>query len=130
MDWSRAGRRGLAIIGGLAFVGALMLGALFPALREFVWHLLAGWWYFLRRNLGAMSPDPDILLSGLLAAALSVVCLHVVAGWWFGTRGLAWRWRHSVLAVAGVVVLFAASFLVPGVILMLRLPFREGWLTF
>lgn len=117
-----------AVIWGLSCTAVvLVLAAISPAVRALIWHLIVGWGYFLHRNLSAMALDFDIVMSGVVATVLAWICLHLMAGWWFGVR---WRWRHSAMVVAAVGVLFAASFLVPGVILMFRLPLHDGWLTF
>lgn len=123
--WTVTSWTGIGLIVLIALAAAII-----PAVRQSIWHLLAGWGYFLRRNLAAFSLDPDIAISGLVGGVCAVVFLHLLATWWGRVHGHAWKWSQSGILAIAVVILFAAAFIVPGIIFLLRLPFQQDWLRF
>ncbi|GAA5483458.1 hypothetical protein [Haloferula sargassicola] len=115
---------GTAILIALFFLLS-QLAILGPFTFQAIGHGFAGWIFFLRRNLGQFTLDPAILFSGLIAGLAALVVLHLVITRIF--RPPPWRLAHSLAVMAATVVLFFASFLVPGIAMLLRAPMAEGW---
>ncbi|MBB5352195.1 hypothetical protein HNR46_002438 [Haloferula luteola] len=113
-------------LGAFLFVLVLFLtGRGLPATLSFLKHLLWGWMGFLRRNLSSMSIDPEILVAWGVASLATIGILHHLARRAFRLPG--WRFRTSLAVVAGTSVLFGASFLIPGILLMVRTPMDGSW---
>ena len=87
---------------------------------EVLYHLLCGFVFFLSRNLTRMNFNADTLVPGLLAFGICVVALHVVMKRVCHNRGRSWSVRASFLVSLLLPVLFATSFLIPGVILQIQ----------
>lgn len=85
-----------------------------------IYHLVFGFWFFIRDNLKAASPNADTWVPGLLAfiAALWIAHRYVVK--WARMRGVHWS-AASTLALGMLLpVLFALAFLVPGILFHAR----------
>ena len=89
-------------------------------------HLLGGWFLFLTRNLPAVLRDPGVLISGALATLVALPLSHLLARSFVGAR---WKWRASFAVIGVLFTGFAAAFLVPGVIFVLRTPMEAPWTT-
>lgn len=112
----------LAIAGGL-LVLVLLFGGTMGLLRlQAGYHLVAGWFLLLAENLARFDLDPQVLIGGGIALILASVALHLVARRFRS----GWSVRNSLASTGLLLVLFAASFLVPGVILVLRTPMEDG----
>ena len=107
----------------LLFASVLLLTP--PAFWLTIYHGIAGWLLFLIRNLKGFSLDAHILLSGLVTFGLAIVIFHTLARWWFKNHEMRWRARNSIIACLFVPVLFGTSFLVPGILMMVRTPMAE-----
>ncbi len=117
------------VFSGILIVFALLLlllAAIFDrVVKEGLLHLAAGWVFFLQRNLEAAPWDPAILASGAVTAVLALLLTHAFARFLAGKR---WRWRDSFAILGFLFTGFAAAFIVPGVLLMLRTPMDTGWI--
>ncbi len=107
-----------------AFLFLILLAVLPHAFFEALLHFIAGWALFLHRNGAAVLRDPAILASGAVATVAALLLTHLLA------RKLApgrWHWRASFAVLGFLFTGFAAAFLVPGVILILRTPMQGPW---
>lgn len=103
----------------------LILVALLPrATLEALLHFIAGWAFFLHRNLPAVIRDPAVLLSGAVATVLALILTHFLARRLLAHR---WKWSASFATIGFLFTGFAAAFLVPGIILILRTPMHAPW---
>lgn len=122
---SRLPRISLGIVLGalalLVFVLTLPYSIHFAdATIQVSFHLICGWFFFLKRNLLTFSQDPEVLVSALLGTSLAMILLHSCLRWFFTSLHRPWR---ASLAITGFVfTLFGASFLIPGVVTMIRTP--------
>ena len=114
---------GILTIFGLLVLITLLNGAFFQALK----HLFVGWIGFLSRNFKAFALDPDIIVSGLIAGIVSLILLHIIARWLSAHLGARWSFRSSASLFGFILILFATSFLVPGVIAITKLSLSEPW---
>ncbi len=104
----------------LAAAGLLALAAAFPQ-TGLLHHLVFGFVRFLWRNLPRMSVNPDVWAPGVAAFALAGVILHFPAARWASRRGIFWNTGSSLAVAALLPVMFCTAFLVPGVILLLKM---------
>ncbi|MFC7335607.1 hypothetical protein ACFQY0_00340 [Haloferula chungangensis] len=88
-------------------------------------HLVAGWAFFLSRNIKSLALDPEIVVSGLVAGIVSLFLLHLLGRWLASHFQRHWSIKSSLSIFGFIVVLFATSFLVPGFITVSKLLFSE-----
>lgn len=91
--------------------------------------IMTGWALFLNRNLRSLALEPDILFSGLIASVLSILTLHFLARWISTHYRFRWPIRSTLSVFGFVVVLFAASFLVPGILSVSQGLISEPWVS-
>lgn len=85
-----------------------------------IYHLVFGFWFFLRDNLKAASPNADTWVPGVLAFIAALWIAHLYVAKWARRRGVHWT-AASTLALGMLLpVLFALAFLVPGVLFHAR----------
>ena len=94
---------------------------------ELEFHLFAGWFFFLRRNLQVLSMDSDVWIPGVVALVIAVSVAHVFLRGWAGRRGKPWPFGNSVALMLLLPLLFAISFLFPGVLLQAKQLGKEPW---
>jgi hypothetical protein len=117
----------LITAGFLVLMLASMLLMLFgDSAFETAGHLLGGWFLFLTRNLPAVLRDPGVLLSGAVATMAALTLTHFLARTFFGGQ---WKWRASFAVIGFLFTGFAAAFLVPGAIFIVRTPMEAPWTT-
>ncbi len=110
----------------LAFLFAMILGGFGITFHfEFAWHLLTGGPRFLIENLNRGVLDQSLLWSFLFGLLLGGALLHGSGKWLAGSFAKAWGAKQTVLCLAAVCVMFAGSFLVPGVLMLLRTPMTQ-----
>lgn len=100
------------------------LGAIsaFPLLR-----LATGFYQFLAANLPRSSANADTLIPGIAAYLIATLAAHRMIASFYQRRGRTWPFSNTCCLAALLPVLFIIAFLVPGVILQLKLLAGEPW---
>ena len=110
--------RGVGIAFVLIFACCLMLGPL-DWLVTLVWHLVAGWAYYLVQTLPLLRPNPaEFAVAGVALLILTAGC-HRIGRW---LAGPGWRWKWTAQGVGLLVLLFACGTATVGV------THQTGWL--
>jgi hypothetical protein len=99
----------LVVLAGLASSG--------PGYLEAIFHLVAGFWFFLREKLPAISSDAGTWGPGLAAWMVALAVAHRFLRNWAASRGYLWRVTTTACLGLLLPVLFAISFIVPGILL-------------
>lgn len=126
-------RIGILFLGFLAVVAMLLVLSFMIAMAggfgffEAIWRLLTGFISFLRDNLPRISSDAGTWGPGLAAFGLAVVVGHFFLRGWARTRSRPWSAGSTLCAGLVLPLLFAISFLVPGVLLQLKLFGEMRW---
>lgn len=125
---------GIAIFVALTVVALVCLAILMLASGSFgqvevAWHLATGFVYFLKENVAKISTDAGTWGPGLTAFLLGLGIIH-----WFGrlhARHRQQAWKISTTFAIGMLLplLFAISFLVPGVFLQVQQLANTPWLA-
>ena len=91
------------------------------------YHLLFGFFHFLRSNLGAVSVNADTWVPGVLAMIIALVISHRFLTSW--ARRTDHKWTISSTFALGMIlpVLFATAFLVPGILLQVKTLGNSSW---
>jgi hypothetical protein len=97
---------------------------------EAVVALLIGFPAHLARVWPQITWNPDLLLPSGVAFALAVCIGHLLLRGPMQRRGVRWRANHTVCVASFIPLLFATSFLVPGMLLHARLLAEALDLTF
>ncbi len=111
--WAQGFRR-LVLIGLCLFVVLLVLGSVPYWMLQLPFHVLLGWFFFMKSHLSAATLDWTRCLTSLLVLLVAVLCLHgLIFSWRKRLQPVAppWRWRSSLalifvslaLAVAAIV---------------------------
>ncbi len=110
----------LGAAGFAAFALLLLFVEGWPAVMKAVFRLFAGFVFFLRENLPRMSWNSATWLPGVLAFLLVLAAVHRPLRAWGAKHGK--RWDLACTCCLGLLLplLFATSFLVPGVLLQVR----------
>jgi hypothetical protein len=105
----------------LAFFSAIILlarmGRTLVDHRDGLVHLVAGFYFFLRENIPAISGDAATWIPGLGAFLLAMAIAHFFLRAWAAKRNRKWSLSTTAALGAVIPVLFATAFIVPGVIL-------------
>ncbi len=115
----------IAAIAGICILAVLLLLISTPYLISSgaylqIYHLLFGFWFFLRDNLKAASPNADTWVPGVFAFIAALWIAHHYVVKWARMRGVHWT-AASTLALGMLLpVLFALAFLVPGILFHAR----------
>lgn len=115
----------IAAIAGFCILAVLLLLIATPHLISSgaylqIYHLVFGFWFFLRDNLKAASPNADTWAPGLLAFIVALWIAHLYVAKWARMRGVHWS-AASTLALGMLLpVSFALAFLVPGILFHAR----------
>lgn len=104
----------IAMAGGFAFL-------------EIPWRLLTGFASFLRLNLPRISSDAGTWAPGLAAFVLALGVGHFFLRGWAKNRNRPWSAGSTLCAGLVLPLLFAISFLVPGVLLQVQLLGEMRW---
>lgn len=111
----------LAVAGVLLVLSFMIAMAGGFALFEIPWRLLTGFAWFLRENLPRISTDAGTWGPGLAAFVLALVVGHFFLRGWAKKRNRPWSAGSTLCAGLVLPLLFAISFLVPGVLLQVEL---------
>lgn len=95
--------------------------------EKVVFHLIAGFVFFLRANLPAISTDAATWGPGLAASILTFVIAHCFLRSWASKQNRTWGLGMTQCLVLILPVLFIVSFLVPGVLLQLNSLGHATW---
>lgn len=126
-------RIGIWFLGFLATVAVLLVLLFMIAMAggfgvlEIFWRLLTGFASFLRVNLPRISADAGTWGPGLAAFGLALVVGHYFLRGWAKRRNRAWSAGSTLCAGLVLPLLFAISFLVPGVLLQVELLGEMRW---
>lgn len=124
---------------GILFLGFLASGAVFLVLTlfigmaggfgmlEIIWRLLTGFIPFLQVNLPRISSDAGTWAPGLAAFGLALVVGHYFLRGWARKRNRPWSAGSTLCAGLVLPLLFAISFLVPGVLLQVEMLGKMKW---
>lgn len=115
----------IATIAGFCILAVLLLLIATPYLISSgaylqIYHLLFGFWFFLRDNLKAASPNADTWVPGLLAFIAALWIAHLYVAKWARMRGVHWSAASTLALGMFLPVLFALAFLVPGILFHAR----------
>jgi hypothetical protein len=128
-------RIGIGCLGLLATAAVLLLLTFMVAMvggfgvLEIFWRLLTGFASFLRVNLPRISADAGTWGPGLAAFGLALVVGHFFLRGWAKRRNRAWSAGSTLCAGLVLPLLFAISFLVPGVLLQVELLGKTRWFS-
>lgn len=103
---------GLMLRTGLAVIIAFLLLA-----------LATGCYHFLTTNLPRISVNADTLIPGIAAFVIATFAAHGMIAAYHRKRGKHWPFLNTCCLAALLPVLFIIAFLVPGVILQVKLLF-------
>ena len=126
-------RIGCLFLGLLASVGVFLVLSFMIAMAggfgylEVIWRLLTGFASFLRLNLPRISSDAGTWGPGLTAFGLALVVGHFFLSGWAKKRHRPWSAGSTLCAGLVLPLLFAISFLVPGVLLQVELLGAVKW---
>ena len=126
-------RIGILFLGFLAVAGVLLVLSLMIAMAggfgflEIIWRLLTGFASFLRVNLPRISSDAGTWGPGLAAFGLALVVGHFFLRGWARKRNRPWSAGSTLCAGLVLPLLFAISFLVPGVLLQVERLAEVRW---
>lgn len=126
-------RIGILFLGFLATLAVLLVLSFMIAMAggfgffEIPWRLLTGFTSFLRVNLPRVSTDAGTWGPGLAALGLALVVGHYFLRGWAKKRNRPWSAGSTLCAGSVLPLLFAISFLVPGVLLQVELLGDMRW---
>jgi len=83
--------------------------------------LLVGFPAHVGRVWPELTWNPDLWVPALVAFVLAGLLGHALLRGPMAARGVGWRWDHTLCLLGFVPLAFATAFLVPGVLLQLRL---------
>jgi len=95
--------------------------------QKMLFHLVAGFWFFLIEKLPAVSSDAGTWGPGLAAWLVSLAVGHRFLRRWAAGRGLQWRVTTTTCLGLLLPVLFAMSFIVPGILLQVDGLRKVSW---
>ena len=84
-----------------------------------------GSYHFLTANLPRISVNADTLIPGIAAFVIATLAAHLMIAAYHRKRGRRWPFSNTCCLAALLPILFIIAFLVPGVILQLKLLFNE-----
>lgn len=106
----------------------VLLGAGVGVLIAFLLPRFAtGFYHFLAANLPRISANADTLVPGIAAYVIATLAAHRMIAGFYQRRGKTWPFSNTCCFAALLPVLFIIAFLVPGVILHLKLLAAESW---
>lgn len=126
-------RIGIWFLRFLAVAGVLLVLVFMIAMAggfgflEVIWRLLTGFASFLQVNLPRISSDAGTWAPGLAAFGLALVVGHYFLRGWARKRNRPWSAGATLCAGLVLPLLFAISFLVPGVLLQMELLGEIKW---
>lgn len=91
-------------------------------------HIFTGWFHFLKRAFSHFTLEPGIITSLVVGFGFSSLLIHWLLGKLRKSGKLHWGISHTAAILFIIPVMFATSFIIPGIILMLRTPF-DGPIT-
>ena len=103
-------------LGGLVLL-VLLVGLISSVSGEAAFHLLCGFWFFLDEKLPAISSDAGTWGPGLAAWLIALAVGHRFLRDWARARGIQWMVTTTTCLGLLLPVLFAISFIVPGILL-------------
>lgn len=107
-------------------VAGLMLRAGFIVIIAFLLlGLTTGCYHFLTANLPRISVNADTLIPGITAFLIATLAAHGMIAAYHRKRGKQWPFSNTCCLAALLPVLFIIAFLVPGVILQVKLLIGE-----
>lgn len=115
---------GILVILGSVLIGLLALPAISPfigALTDLGIHLVGGFVFFLRDHLPRMSWNAATWIPGSTAFVMAILFIHRPLKKWAAARERSWNGASTCCLAALIPLLFGISFLVPGVLLQVRL---------
>lgn len=86
-----------------------------------------GFYHFLAANLPRISANADTLIPGIGAYLIATLAAHRMIAGFYQRRGKTWPFSNTCCLAALLPVLFIIAFLVPGVILQLKLIAGDSW---
>jgi hypothetical protein len=128
-------RIGCLFLGFLAVAGVLLVLSFMIGIArgfgflEIFWRLLTGFASFLQVNLPRISSDAGTWGPGLAAFVLALVVGHFFLRGWAEKRSRPWSAGSTLCAGLVLPLLFAISFLVPGVLLQVELLGGMRWFS-
>ena len=90
-------------------------------------HLVAGFYFFLSRNIPAISFNADTWIPGLAAFLTALAIGHRFMRRWAAQGNREWSLRTSLCLGLVLPVLFVTAFIVPGILLQLELLHQIQW---
>lgn len=93
-----------------------------------IFRLLAGFYFFLRENLPAITYDAGTFGPGVAAFGIATLMLHRLCAKWAVRTARPWSFGTSLCLALIVPVLFVISFIVPGVLLQWEMLRQVPWL--
>jgi len=108
-------------LGGLFLLGVLA-GLLMstPGFLDAAFHIVGGFWFFLDEKLPAITSDAGTWGPGLAAWLVALALGHRFLRDWAQARGFQWRVTTTTCLGLLLPVLFAISFIVPGILLQVN----------
>lgn len=108
----------------LCFLGSLILLLVFAlavhsGYDDLLFHLLGGFYFFLRGNVSAISTDAGTWAPGLAAFTVATLIAHRMLRSWASGTNRAWSFLTTACIVGVVPILFVIAFIVPGILLQL-----------
>lgn len=91
------------------------------------YHLTAGWFHFLRENLGRSTTNAATWVPGVVAFFVAVAVGHIFLKGWADRRAREWSAGKTLALSMVLPVCFVISFLIPGVILQGRQLAAVDW---
>ena len=128
-------RIGIWFLGFLAVAGVLLVLVFMIAMAggfgylEVIWRLLTGFTSFLRENLPRISSDAGTWAPGLAAFGLALMVGHYFLRGWARKRNRPWSSGSTPCARLVLPLVFAPSFVVPGVLLQVELLADVKWFS-
>lgn len=118
----------LLLLGFCLLLVLLQITSPFGGYDLLVLHFGAGFWFFLRENLPAMSSDAGTWGPGLGAFLLATVLVHHFLAAWAARTNRHWSFATSFCLVLIVPVLFVIAFIVPGVLSQWEILRQVHWI--
>jgi len=130
MRWKRIrsiGAVALIFLGALLQLYALLMPSLLGGYDLLFFRLISGFLVFLCGNLPAISWDAGTWGPGLGAFLLATVMIHRLLNGWLAGKNRYWSLASTLCLMVLLPVLFAISFIVPGVLLQWDLLRQVPW---
>jgi hypothetical protein len=102
-------------------LGPMLRAGYFVIIAFLLLGLTTGCYHFLTANLPRISANADTLIPGIAAFVIATLAAHGMIAAYHRKRGRNWPFSNTCCLAALLPVLFIIAFLVPGVILQVKL---------